>query len=60
MAVPRKSKRRKPQPRQPPYTPCGQCLAGWVTVVSKSRHWSVKRCWCFVAHQAKLAEKVDV
>jgi len=49
----------RPKPIAPndPYSPCGNCVGGWVTVYVKWGSMEVpseKRCPCFVAHQAKI------
>lgn len=62
----RKASRRKssaPTPSGPAYEPCASCLHGWVTVWNTRPGFvplpTVERCWCWTAHQAKLAEQAD-
>ena len=47
----RRGRKRKPQPSEPKYVLCGECMNGWIETSRRV----AKRCWCYRAHQEKLS-----
>jgi hypothetical protein len=43
----------------PAYESCGNCVDGWVRKDTKWGYDGVVRCWCWKAHQQKLAEALQ-
>lgn len=37
------------------FEPCGTCSNGWADVRIDGVHRGVRRCWCWIAHQQKVA-----
>ena len=56
-----RARRKKPKTIPgPPYVPCGMCCGGWVYKADKVGDYvSAGRCWCFHAHQRKLAQSQE-
>lgn len=52
-----RAKRKRVKPvAGPPYEPCASCGNGWV-LYQDGKEIRAKRCWCWLDHQAKYAEK---